>query len=71
MQISPMRESHLIKAALAIAIIAIDRRPGPLQPVSDMHDMKLLLEDVTSEAELSHYSRAAWTALFGKVPPNG
>ena len=71
MQLSQMRESHLVKSALAIAIIAIERRPGPLQPSSDLHDMKLLLEDVANDAELRHYSRTAWIALFGELPPNG
>ena len=37
------RDLHLVKKALAIAILAIERQLGPLQSVSDQTDMKSLL----------------------------
>jgi hypothetical protein len=38
------RELHLAKKALAIAVLAIERHPGPYQPTSDQPDMKGLLD---------------------------
>lgn len=60
------RDLHLIRKALAIAILAIERQPGPLQPVSDMTDMETLLETLTGSPEvLAHYTRAARIAVTG------
>ena len=39
-----LRDLHLVKKALAIAVLAIERQPGPLQSASDQHDMKVLLD---------------------------
>lgn len=60
------RELHLIKKALAIAILAIERMPGPFQSASDMADMKALLSDmITADGELAFYARAARIAVTG------
>lgn len=66
-----LREMHLIKQALATAVLAIERAQGPFQPSSDLHEMKLLLDRLTSDAELDHYARAAWISLYGTLPPSG
>lgn len=62
------REAHLIKKALAIAVLTIERSPdGPFRSDSDMADMKALLDDlIESDTELAHYTRAAHIALTGK-----
>ena len=36
------RDLHLVKKALAIATLAIERRPGPFQSSSDQADKKAL-----------------------------
>ncbi|HET6608948.1 MAG TPA: hypothetical protein VFG62_19900 [Rhodopila sp.] len=60
------RDLHLVKKALAIAVLAIERQPGPFQSVSDQHDMKNLLGDlIESDTELAHYARAAKIAVTG------
>lgn len=60
------RELHLVKKALAIATLAIEKQTGPFQSASDQADMKVLLGDLTgSEAELEHYIRAARIAITG------
>ena len=38
------RDLHLVKKALAIAVLAIERQPGPFQSSSDQADMKTLLD---------------------------
>ena len=49
------RDAHLVKKALPIAALVIERTPGPLQSGSDMIDMKELLgRMITSDAELAH-----------------
>jgi hypothetical protein len=35
-----------VKKALAIAVLAIERQPGPFQSVSDQSDRKMLLDDL-------------------------
>ncbi len=63
------RDLHLVKKALAIAVLAIERMPGPLQSGSDMTDMKALLDRlIESDVELEHYARAADIAVTGGVP---
>jgi hypothetical protein len=63
------RELHLVKKALAIAVLAIERQPGPLQSESDMTDMKDILDRlIESDVELAHYGRAAWIAVTGSEP---
>ncbi len=58
------RELHLVKKALAIAVLAIARQPGPLQSGSDQSDMKALLDGlIASDTELAHYARAARIAV--------
>ncbi|GGA47158.1 hypothetical protein [Dyella nitratireducens] len=64
-----MRDLHLVKKALAIAVLAMERQGGPFSSPSDQFDMELLLERLTSEAELEHYTRAAWIAVTGTLPP--
>jgi hypothetical protein len=60
------RELHLIKKALAIAVLAIERQPGPFQSSSDQSDMKALLERlITSDTELATYALAARIAVTG------
>ena len=62
------RDLHLVKKALAIAMLTIERSPeGPFRSDSDMADMKALLDDmIESDIELAHYTRAAHIALTGK-----
>jgi len=63
------RELHLVKKALAIAILATERQPGPFQSGSDQADMKALLERIiASDEELAHYGRAAHIAVTGEIP---
>ena len=61
-----LRDLHLVKKALAIAILAIERQPGPLQSLSDQADMKVLLGAVCGDEELEHYMRSARIAVTGK-----
>lgn len=65
-----MRDLHLVKKALAIAVLVMESQGGPFKSSSDQFDMKLLLERLTSEAELEHYTRSAWIAVMGR-PPEG
>ncbi|MER8779214.1 hypothetical protein [Mesorhizobium sp. M0977] len=62
------RDLHLVKKALAIAVLAIARQPGPLQSASDQSDMKAppggLIE---ADVELEHYAHAARLAVTGKT----
>lgn len=61
------RDLHLVKKALAIAVLAIERQPGPFQSTSDQHDMKTLLDAlIESDTELAHYARAAVIAVTGE-----
>lgn len=60
------RELHLVKKALAIAGLAIERQPEPFQSYSDMQDMKGLLDLlVPGDTELAFYARAARIAVTG------
>jgi hypothetical protein len=61
---SVLRDLHLVKA-LAIAVLAIERQPGPFQSVSDQTDMKALLDGlISSHTELAFYLRAAREKLL-------
>ncbi|WP_244443112.1 hypothetical protein [Bradyrhizobium sp. Ai1a-2] len=61
------RELHLVKKALAIAVLAIERQPGPFQSTSDQNDMKALLDGlIESDTELAFYARAAQIAVTGE-----
>jgi hypothetical protein len=40
------RDLHLVKKALAIAALAIEGQPEPFQSVSDLSDMKALLNEI-------------------------
>ena len=63
------RELHLVKKALAIAVLAIERQPGPFQSTSDQADMKALLDGlIGSDTELAYYARAAQIAVTGQQP---
>ena len=42
------RELHLVKKALAIAVLTIERQPGPFQSFSVQADMKVLLDRLMS-----------------------
>jgi hypothetical protein len=46
------RDLHLVKKALAIAVLVMEGQSGPLQSSNDKLDMKLLHELLTNEAEL-------------------
>ena len=60
------RELHLVKKALAIAVLAIERQPGPFQSYSDMQDMKGLLDLLApGDTELAFYARSARIAVTG------
>jgi hypothetical protein len=62
------RELLLVKKALAIAVLAIERQPGPLQSMSDQADMKVMLDRlISSDTELAHYARAARIAVTGEL----
>jgi hypothetical protein len=61
-----LRELHLVKKALAIAILAIERQPSEFQSLSDQADMRALLDQlIASDSELAHYARAAKIAVTG------
>jgi len=61
------RDLHLVKKALAIAVLAIERQPGDFQPFSDQTDMKALLEVlIQNDVELEHYARSARMAVTGE-----
>jgi hypothetical protein len=61
------RELHLVKKALAIAVLAIERQPGPFQSTSDQADMKAMLDRlIGTDTELAHYARAARIAVTGE-----
>jgi len=61
------RDLHLVKKALAIAVLAIKRQPGPFQSASDQSDMKALLVClIENDTELAHYARAAQIAVTGE-----
>lgn len=63
------RELYLVKKALAIATLAIERQPGVFQPSSDQADMKALLDQlITSDTELAYFLRSARIAVTG--PPD-
>lgn len=60
------RDLHLIKKALSIAVLAMERRPGPFQSGSDQADMKRLLDQlIASDAEMAHYARSARLVMDG------
>lgn len=62
------RHRHLLKKALAIAVLAIERQPGPFQSASDQADMKALMDRlITSDVELTTYVRAAKIAVTGEA----
>ena len=64
------RDLHLIKKALAIAVLVIERQPGPFQSISDQRDMKALLDRlIGSDIALATYVRAADIAVTGS--PDG
>lgn len=61
------RQLHLVKKALAIATLAIERQPGPFQSASDQADMKELLGQlISSDTEMAFYQRAAHIAVLGR-----
>ena len=58
------RDLHLVKKALAIAVLAIERQPGPFQSASDQS--ALLDGLIENDTELAHYARAARIAVTGE-----
>jgi hypothetical protein len=61
------RELQLVKKSLAIAVLAIERQPGPFQSASDQADMKALLDAlIENNVELAHYARSARIAVTGE-----
>lgn len=61
------RELHLVKKALAIAVLTIERQPRPFQSASDQTDMKALLDGlIENDMKLAHYARAARIAVTGE-----
>lgn len=65
-----LRDMHLIKKALAISVLVLEKQTGPFGSPSDLFDMKLLLERLMDTQELEHYMRSAQIAVTGK-PPEG
>ncbi len=60
------RDLHLVKKAPAIAVLAIEREPGPFQSASDQSDMKALLDGlIEDDVELAHYAGAARIGVTG------
>jgi hypothetical protein len=58
--------AQLLKKALAIAVLAIELRPGPFGSASDQAHMKTLLDHlIASDVELEFYARAARIAVTG------
>jgi hypothetical protein len=58
------RQLHLVKKALAMATLAVESRPGPLESASDQAEMKALLREITqSEVEFQYYSIVAQLAM--------
>ena len=61
------RDLHPVTKVLAIAVLAIERQPGPFQSASDQSDMKALLDGlIENDTELAHYARAAQIAVTGE-----
>ena len=61
------RDLHLVKKALAIAVLAIERQPGPFQSSSDRTDMKTLLDAlIENDTVLANYARSARIAVIGE-----
>ena len=61
------RSLHLLKKALTIAVLAIERQPGPFQSSSDQADMKALLDAlIENDTELAFYVRSARIAVTGE-----
>lgn len=61
------RDLHLVKKALSIAALTIERQPGPFQSASDQSDMKSRLDGlIENDTELAHYTRAARIAVTGE-----
>lgn len=62
------RDLHLVRKALAIAVLTIQRSPeGPFRSDSDMTDMKDLLDElIVSDVKLEHHARAAQIAVTSK-----
>lgn len=61
------RDLYLVKKALAIAVLTIEREPGPFQSASDQSDMKTLLDDmIDDDTELAFYARAARIVVTGE-----
>ena len=61
------RELYLVKKALAIAVLAIERQPGPFQPFSDQADMKAMLYRLMkSDGEMAELMRSATIAVTGR-----
>jgi hypothetical protein len=63
-----LRDLHLVKKALAISTLVLERQTGPFGSPGDLLDMKLLLERLTDTAELEHYTRSAWIAVTATPP---
>ena len=62
------RDLFLVKKALVIAILAIERQPGPFQSASDCQDMKAILDAlVGNPAELAQLMRSARIAVTGAL----
>lgn len=62
------RDLHLVKTALAISVLTIERSPaGPFRSDGDMADMNALLDGIIElDTELAHYARTAHIAVTGK-----
>ncbi len=61
------RNLHLVKKALCIAVLTMEMHPHELQSMSDMDDMKRLLDRLFSnDTELAFYMNAARISVTGK-----
>lgn len=63
-----LRDMHLIKKALAISVLVLEKQTGPFGSPNDLFDMKLLLERLTDTSDLEHYMRSAQIAVTGSPP---
>lgn len=61
------RDLHLVKKALCLSVLVIERQPeGPFRPDSDLSDLKDLADRLFSgDTEFSHYMRSAHIILNG------
>jgi hypothetical protein len=62
------RQLYLVKKALAIAVLAIERQDGLFQSRPDKAGMKAMLDQlIESDRELIYFARAARSVVAGET----